>query len=466
MFFRLFSCFWLFFSMTATGVCSGPYLTNGLKIGEVDSESAIIWTRLSEVPLDEYPPYEKAAPGCEGEVRLTWWPKEIGDQKQQSAWETVDPAKDFTHQFCLRDLTPGSTYSVVCEARPKGEDRLTSRVEGEFKTAPDATSTDPVRLAVVTCQSIRSTDSEENGFETYRVMQDWKPDFFVHTGDIVYYDKEPLCTNVAEARNKWNRMYQFGYVRDFHNQVASYFMKDDHDTLKNDCWAGQTFRDLTFEEGLAIFREQVPMGKKTYRTRRWGKDLQIWMTENRDFRSSNRLPDGPEKTIYGEIQKRWLFDSIQKSDATFKLLISPGAVVGPDKKGKSDNHANLAFGHEGRELRDFIAGEGNVVVVNGDRHWQYHSIDPETGIHEFGCGPINDLHMYGGNCGYQEEFHQYFAAKGGFLGITVSREDGQPVIRFAHWGVDPEDPAGEKWKPLNEQSFTIEQLRKSIRAKR
>ena len=45
------------------------------------------------------------------------------------------------------------------------------------------------------------------------------------------------------------------------------------------------------------------MGEQTYRTFRWGKDLQIWLVEGRDFRSPNNMPDGPDKTIWGAEQK-------------------------------------------------------------------------------------------------------------------------------------------------------------------
>ncbi|NIP95358.1 MAG: alkaline phosphatase, partial [Akkermansiaceae bacterium] len=46
------------------------------------------------------------------------------------------------------------------------------------------------------------------------------------------------------------------------------------------------------------------------------------------------------KTIWGAKQKQWLFRSFEESDATFRLLISPTPVVGPDRGGKNDNHAN------------------------------------------------------------------------------------------------------------------------------
>ena len=41
------------------------------------------------------------------------------------------------------------------------------------------------------------------------------------------------------ARLKWNRTYSQPFLRDFHNQVPSYFVKDDHDSWQNDCWPSQ-----------------------------------------------------------------------------------------------------------------------------------------------------------------------------------------------------------------------------------
>ena len=194
-------------------------------------------------------------------------------------------------------------------------------------------------------------------------MQNLKPSFFVHTGDIEYYDKPlPYALNVELARFKWNRIYSMPFQRNFHNNVSSYFIKDDHETLKNDCWPGQTYGDITWKDGLEIFREQVPMGEKTYRTVRWGKDLQIWLVEGRDFRSNNTMPDGPNKTIWGAEQKKWFFETVEKSDATFRILISPTPIVGPDRAMKNDNHANKGFTYEGNELRSFISKQKNIFI--------------------------------------------------------------------------------------------------------
>jgi hypothetical protein len=58
-----------------------------------------------------------------------------------------------------------------------------------------------------------------------------------------------------------------------------------------------------FAEGIAIFREQVPVvnlqNKEavTYRTYRINKDLQIWLVENRDYRSPNLSKDTDARKI-------------------------------------------------------------------------------------------------------------------------------------------------------------------------
>lgn len=415
-----------------------PYFASGIKVGEVDQDSAIVWVRLTEeksARFKKLPIFTKglgdrvrdhgvmptdAVPGMKGDARVRYWIKDQAAKKLSTAWSTVSQDTDFIEQFKIGNLRANSHYEFVVESRQSGVDEISSAISGAFKTAPTRDQAVPIRFVVTTCQAVRSIDSGAEGHIAYKQMLGFDPHFFVHTGDILYYDKAPLCKNRAQARAKWNLMFAYGHNRKFHRYVSSYFMKDDHDTLKNDSWPGQTYGDLAFDQGLAIFREQVPMGNKTYRTIRWGRDVQIWLTENRDFRSANTMKDGPLKTILGTEQKAWLKKSMAESDATYKFLITPGPIVGPDKKGKKDNHANKAFDHEGQELRDFLSQQKNTYVICGDRHWQYCSKDPETSVIELGCGPINDQHKYGGNPGTDPQYHRYFSSKGGFLGITVA----------------------------------------------
>jgi len=437
-------------------------MANGIKVGEVDSSSAIVWTRLTKRPernINGIPfpqrknPWDKenqgdyvydlevmdaAVPGVNGQVRFTYWPEGTKKQKMITPWKPVLQDKDFTFQTKLQGLLPDTKYSIITEGRPRQDSKVTCKVRGGFKTAPKADTPSKVSFTVVTGQEYNRRDDKANGQKIYPHMLAIGTDFFVHTGDIVYYDKdEPFADNVELARFKWNRIYAMPFQRNFHNNTSSYFIKDDHDTLRNDSWPGQTYgRNLTFDDGLAIFSEQVPMGDKTYRTVRWGKDLQIWLVEGRDFRSPNNMPDGPEKTIWGEKQKKWFFDTVKKSDATFRVLISPTPVVGPDRGNKNDNYANKGFTYEGDQLRKFLSTQKNMFVICGDRHWQYVSVDPKTGVKEYSTGPTTDKHAGGFSQKHKSPMHRYLKVKGGFLSVTVVRIKGTPNIIFRHYGVD------------------------------
>jgi alkaline phosphatase D len=357
-------------------------------------------------------------------------------------WQRVDPAADFSGQFQLAGLSPGSAYELIVEASPVEKSQVSASINGEFKTAPSKENPAEVNFIVTTGTSYPDVDSDK-GYKLYPSSQKLDPEFFVHTGDIVYYDG--MGKTAGLARWHWDRMYSYANNIEYHRQVASYFIKDDHDTWMNDCWPGQETKfmgEFTYEQGTQIFLDEVPMGDKTYRTVRWGKDLQIWLVEGRDYRSPNTMPDGPEKTIWGAEQMEWFKRTVQESDATFKVLISPTPIVGPDRGNKKDNHANIGFKHEGDLVRKFICEQKNMVTVCGDRHWQYISKDAETGVVEFSCGPGGNYHAGGWDQENKLPEHIYLNLAGGFMACMVYRENGEPKLRFRHY-----DPDG---KLLNE----------------
>jgi alkaline phosphatase D len=356
----------------------------------------------------------------------------------------VTEGSDFAHTFAIDQLQPATTYYVKVTAHATADGPASAALEGRFATAPPADVWQDVRFAVMSCQMFRDRD-DPGGFRIYPAMRRLGVAFYCATGDNVYYDSDPpLATTVAAARFHWQRMYGQPLLVEFHRFVPGYWQKDDHDSLKNDDWPAQhpvpdepLTGELTFAKGVRIFREQVPVPNPTYRTIRWGRALQLWLVEGRDFRSPNHQPDGPDKTIWGPEQKAWLKQTLAASDATFKILVSPTPIVGPDRSNKGDNHANAAFATEGREFRQWLRQSGlkQVFVCNGDRHWQYHSVDPETGLQEFSCGAASDAHA-GGSPGYDPEYHRFHRVQGGFLSVEVTRPDGQPTLVFRHHDVD------------------------------
>lgn len=437
-----------------------PYQADGVKVGEVTSDSAIVWVRLTAeaarrmegvIPAKEYPQwmpadsdvnrYEGACPGVAGRVRLRYAASGASGELRETDWVRVGPETDFTHQFHLKDLAPDTTYEFHAQTTGVEEGGGICTLSGSFTTAPKPQQRRPITCTIMTCQAYCDLDHPD-GFHIYDSMLKLKPLFVVPTGDNVYYDNDPPnATYVSGARFHWHRMYGMPRLIRFHLAVPGYWEKDDHDTYCDDAWPGlvrEKMGTLSFAEGLRIFREQVPMGETTWRTFRWGQGLQIWLTEGRDFRSPNDMKDGPGKSIWGAQQKRWLKDTLLASDADWRILVSPTPIVGPDRPNKADNHCNKAFSHEGDEFRRWAAANlrGNFFIACGDRHWQYHSVHPETGLHEFGCGPASDPHA-AGTPGEDPAYHRFHRVKGGFLSITVTpTDDGkQSTIVLRHHDV-------------------------------
>ena len=441
-------------------LADGPYFATGIKVVEPSPTSVVVWTRLTAEPSrnETGPAFERdsdavpagrtlaemreSAAGSPGEVRLTYGNR--AGHSGETAWTAVDPDADFTRVFRLEGLVPGSDYVCTAAARPAGGSDQSTAFTFQFRTPPRPDADAGVRFVVIGCQDYGRRDTPD-GHRVYESMldlqpidpfrDDQRPDFFVHTGDVVYYDQGPVLAKTPElARYKWAATYSLPHERRFHANVAGFFQRDDHDTTRDDAWPGKDYGRLGWDEGLDLFAEQTAVPDPPYRTLRWGRHLQVWITEGRRYRSANTMPDGPDKTIWGAEQKRWLKDSMTASDATWRVLVNATPVVGPDRKNKKDNHANAAFAHEGHEVRAFLAslerdGVPNAVVINGDRHWQYVSVDGETGLREFSVGATSDKRAGGWKDSDVRPQHRYLAVRGGFLSGTVDAAEGTLTLR-------------------------------------
>lgn len=454
---------------------TGPFLANATRNGWADQSSIVIWTRTTRHPeavadgpafvaigetqagelarqtdataleRAQLPPgaaldtMTGAVPGAPGQVRLSYYPDHQRLRIRHTDWITTAAERDFTAQWRLEGLDPNRLYRTVVEARtPAGEPAAVTC--GTFRTAPRADEAAALVFCVTTCHDYGRRDDGPRGHRIYPAMAALGPAFVVHAGDIEYYDKpDPWAFTLPLMRFKWGRLFALPSNRDFYAHTTSYFLKDDHDTLANDTWPGRTYGAVSFAEGARLFNEeQFPARVPHWATVRWGRDLQIWLLEGRDERSPNPQPDGPEKTILGARQKAWLLESLAASDAPFKLVVSPTPIVGPDRAGKKDNHANDAFAWEGRQLRDAFAKLPGVIVVCGDRHWQYASTDAATGLWEFGCGPGSALHELGWREGDTRPEQRFLRVAAGFLSGEVVG-DGTPTLTLRHHSVTGEE---------------------------
>lgn len=385
------------------------FLGQGAMSGEVTSSTALLQTRLTlATQLD--PTGE--LPGAAGVARFEWSMRDDFSDAQRTPFQPADDKHDFIVRTKLTGLKPNTTYHYRAVYGATETTALTG-ASCSFKTLPGGTIDAPVRFIVGSCMNYNkflhgkrgkasgpetATETDKRlGYPAFEAMLKLHPDFFVGTGDIVYYDNPlRLAETIPQLRKCWHEQFRFPRMMEFFRSVPAYWSKDDHDFRFDD--SDNTTERLPLPKiGIDMFREQLPMlaagsDKPTYRTHRISLHLQIWLTEGRDYRSPNEMADGPEKSLWGAEQREWLKTTLKASDARWKILISPTPMVGPDDARKIDNHADLnGYRHEADAFFAWLKENkiGPLTIICGDRHWQYHSIHP-TGVEEFACGALND----------------------------------------------------------------------------
>ena len=151
--------------------------------------------------------------------------------------------------------------------------------------------------------------------------------------------------------------------------------------------------------------EHTDTPKRIYRSFRWGKHLELIILDTRQYRDANFAPDDPKtpKSMLGREQLTWLKDTLARSDATWKIIISSVPmsvptgvspqlpkedvaafmqVTGLDKKlshmnrsGGSDSWANYeqgaGFEHELVDILRFMQQRGinNNIWLTTDVHF-------------------------------------------------------------------------------------------------
>ena len=437
------------------------HLAQGMMTGEVDTDSAILHARLTATQGK----VGQDVPGATGQGRFEYATNAQFRNSSFTPWLTATPDYDHILKFKLQNLKPATRYYYRLIF---GSNRESTKISpsSSFRTLDGKDGNSEVSFVVVTGMNYMSFHhgiprkgkrtgerayagpDKHLGYPALATMLRMKPDFFVGTGDNVYYDShdDQEATDTKGIRRKWHQQFAQQRYVDLFRQTATYWEKDDHDHRYNDCDRVGT-RPPSSDLGIRLFREQVPVvdptdpDAKTYRTFRLNKHVQIWLVEGRDYRSPNRMEDGPDKTLWGAEQIAWLKKTLLASSATYKLLISPTPMVGPDDAYKRDNHTNHeGFRTEGRAFFQWIKDQGldkrGFYTICGDRHWQYHSVDP-MGIEEFSSGALVDANSRLGrspgdpkSTDPNAEINQLYTqskASGGFLRVAV---DKQATARF------------------------------------
>jgi alkaline phosphatase D len=449
-----------FFFFASFRAAAEIHHAQGEMAGEPTATSILLQSRLTASPGPELDP-SGDVPGTAGVACFEWSESPNFVRAQRTRWIRAAPESDFIVRAKLENLKPGTLYHyrlVFGRDETFAEPGRVCR----FKTLPDPAFKAPLSFIMGSCQNYAffmngangkggkvSEEDKRLGYPAYAAMLALEPDFFIGTGDIVYYDHpaKTAAKTLPELRKKWHEQFRFPRMVNFFAVTPAYWSKDDHDFRYNDAdLDGETLPDAP--TGIKLFREQMPIHlagdatSPTYRTHRVQRDLQLWFVEGRDYRSRNAMPDGPDKTIWGAEQRDWLQRTLKESDATWKIIITPTPMVGPDRDSKKDNHTNTrGFKQEADRFFAWLAANGvkNVMSFCGDRHWQYHSVHP-SGFEEFSCGALNDENAIRGEKpggkdttdpeGLIDQRFLYPEPTGGFLHASVDGTTGGLGIAF------------------------------------
>lgn len=378
-----------------------PALAFGVASGDVTATSAVIWSRGAEI--------------ANSSLAVEYSTDEQFGDLQRAEPVLLSGRSDYTGKIFLRNLKPGTRYYY--RVRQVLGDEQSAPVTGTFVTAPEANQNAAVTLAW-------SADLGGQGqcrrpeYFIFNQLAQAQPDLFLFLGDTYYPDErcpsppnlpgsDFLANTLDEYRAKQKYQFADRPYQKARAQSSFYLIWDDHEVIND--FSGTTVDPQRLAIGRQVFFEYFPIAphpqdpNRLYRSFRWGKQAEIFILDTRQYRSDNRLPDGPEKTMLGKEQLAWLKENLQKSDATWKFIISTVTLSIPTAcPARCDGWANAegptGFERELLEITKLILENKirNVVWLSGDMHLadaiQY---DPDrdrvVDFYEFVAGPLSAL---------------------------------------------------------------------------
>ena len=365
-----------------------------MTVTEVRPTAAIVWARAAGA----------------GPVTIAVAP--VSGDGRRSLTSAATAAEDLVVRVPLDGLTPATRhrYEVAQGAE---------RVDGEFTTAP--LPDDPARVTFLWSGDLgggglcRPVGGE---YRIFRAMARRPADFFLFVGDTAYADvacNRPdtvpganfRANTLAEyrARHRYNR--EDPAFQAFLRRTPVYAIWDDHE-VRND-FAGPT--EPRMPVGRQAFLDYWPVAAgddptRLYRSVRWGKLLEIFVLDTRQYRSDNHLPDGPNKTMLGAAQRRWLLEAVPASTATWKVVVSSVTLSVPTgRPERRDGWSNAnVFGLSPERGTGFVTERDailrelreqnvhNLIVVAADVHHAEivrHQPHRDWEFHEFIAGPLS-----------------------------------------------------------------------------
>jgi alkaline phosphatase D len=415
-----------------------PLLPQGIAIGDVLADRAIVWARSDRparlvVEWDTSDTFQRA--------RRVLGPHALDDT-------------DFTARVDLTQLPPDQRIFLRVSFQSLRNERAASEpVFGNFSSAPENKSKVRFVWTGDTAGQGFGINPDFGGMLGYEAMRKREPDFFIHSGDTIYADgiipaeqtveegkiwrnlTTPEKSKVAETLDEFRGNYRYNLldenVRRFNAEVPQIWQWDDHEVTNNwssskDLSANANYTEknipLLVARGKKAFLEYAPLRtngdeerERVYRHIPYSPLLDVFVVDMRSYRGPNTTnlqeTASDETTFLGRPQLRWLKQGLSASNATWKviaadmpigLLVKDGTnAAGQDLFEAVANGNGPVLGREQEiaELLRFIkkAGIKNTVWLTADVHYTAaHYYDPAKArftdfdpFWEFVAGPIN-----------------------------------------------------------------------------
>ncbi len=382
--------------LLAARLAAGAEQSPGLlvTVGEVTDTGAVLWLRAPEA----------------GPVAVRYGPAE--GQTTGRARVEVSAAADQTAKVRLSGLRPRTRQRYRVEQGAVA-------VEGEFVTAPEPAAASPVTFAWSgDLGSATACRHERDGYPIFGVLARRALDFFLFVGDTIYADhvcdgpgRVPGYGFVAKTLPQFRAKHRYNRadpgVQSFLRRTSVYAIWDDHE-VRND-FSGSVDRLMPVgrQAFLDYFPIQPPRAQpgRLHRQVQWGRLLEVFILDTRQYRSPNTDLDGPDKTMLGPAQKRWLVESVTASPATWKVVVTSVSLSVPTGRRGRDSWTNAnilgfpedpgtGFAVERDQILGALRGARvrNLVFLAADVHHAEvlrHEPAPGWAFHEMIAGPLS-----------------------------------------------------------------------------
>ncbi len=258
---------------------------------------------------------------------------------------------------------------------------------------------------------------------------------FLFLGDNVYIDNP---TRQAVQQYCYYRRQSRQEYRDFIASTPIYAIWDDHDFTTNDAGGGPLIDKPVWK--IPVWRTFTYNWNNPYYA--GGLDqpgcwfdfsignVDFFMLDGRYYRDD---PKSDNPSMLGPAQKKWLFEKLRASDATFKVLASPVPWSYDSKPGSRDPWQG--YMEEREQIFSFLEIhkiEG-VILIAADRHrsdaWRIER-DKGYDLYEFESSRLTNIHthkiMPGSLFGYNEK------CSFGLLTFDTTREDPQVIYQIVN----------------------------------